>query len=86
MESILNDQLHNTMQTDKKAELFKIHETTSNIFNILEQDGIFKIILGNRIAAEETFNSLDECEEYINKKPWQLIATLTLSMAEYVNK
>lgn len=47
-----------------------------------EENNDFIITLGDKIATPHHFSSQKEAEQAIMKKDWNLIATLTISVAE----
>lgn len=53
-------------------ETSKVHEF-EKIFTIVERNGNFNIAVGNKIVSKLTFVSLEETQDYINSKPWELI-------------
>lgn len=40
------------------------------------------IRLGGQLASKKTFNNVEEAKEYIESKPWDLLAILSIAMAE----
>lgn len=38
------------------------------------------ITLGNQLASKKTFKTKEEAEEYIEKKPWDLIAIMAMAI------
>lgn len=40
------------------------------------------IRLGGQLASKRTFNNVEEAKEYIESKPWDLLAILSIAMAE----
>ena len=40
------------------------------------------IRLGGQLASKRTFNNVEEAREYIESKPWDLLAILSIAMAE----
>ena len=40
------------------------------------------IRLGGQLASKKTFNNVEEAKEYIKSKPWDLLAILSIAMAE----
>lgn len=67
---------------NKNTELIKNHHVEGTPFNILEvhDEGAF-IILG-QYRVSETMNSVKECQDYIDKKPWNLILSTVLGMVQ----
>lgn len=39
------------------------------------------ITLGSQLASKETFKTKEEAEEYIEKKPWELIAIMAMAIS-----
>ena len=40
------------------------------------------IRLGGQLASKRTFNNVEEAKQYIESKPWELLAILSIAMAE----
>jgi hypothetical protein len=40
------------------------------------------IKLGGQLASKKTFNNVKEAKKYIESKPWDLLAILSIAMAE----
>lgn len=40
------------------------------------------IRLGGQLASKRTFNNVEEAEQYIESKPWDLLAILCIAMSE----
>ena len=41
-----------------------------------------EIRLGGQLASKRTFNNVEEAKKYIESKPWDLLAILSIAMAE----
>ena len=61
----------------KWEELFVVRPT-----NTEEND--FMITIGNRLATTKRFNTAKAAQLFINKKPWELIATLVFACHEMI--
>lgn len=40
------------------------------------------IRLGGQLASKRTFDNVEEAEQYIESKPWDLLAILSIAMTE----
>ena len=40
------------------------------------------IRLGGQLASKRTFENIEEAKQYIESKPWDLLAILSIAMAE----
>lgn len=40
------------------------------------------IRLGGQLASKKTFDNVEEAKKYIESKPWDLLAILSIAMAE----
>lgn len=40
------------------------------------------IRLGGQLASKRTFDNVEEAKQYIESKPWDLLAILSIAMAE----
>lgn len=43
------------------------------IFNFIKTEKGFKILVGNNLVSNKTFESFAECEEYVKSKPYELM-------------
>lgn len=60
-------------------EVFAVRPT-----NTEEND--FMITIGNRLATKKRFKTVKAAQLFINKKPWELIATLIFACHEMIKK
>lgn len=44
------------------------------------------IRLGRQLASKRTFDNIEEAKQYIESKPWDLLAILSIAMAETTAK
>ena len=63
----------------KWEEVFIVRPT-----NTEEND--FMITIGNRLATKKRFRTAKAAQLFINKKPWELIATLIFACNEMIKK
>lgn len=63
----------------KWEELFVVRPT-----NTEEND--FMVTIGNRLATTKRFKTIKAAQLYINKKPWELIATLVFACYEMIKQ
>nr|DAQ31378.1 MAG TPA: hypothetical protein [Microviridae sp.] len=68
-----------------QEEVRKTNFEWKKIFRIQtlnEEQTEFVIMIGDKLASKECFKSKAHAAKYIDKKPWELIATLMCSIAE----
>lgn len=46
------------------------------------EDNETVIRLGGQLASKKTFKNVEEAKKYIESKPWDLLAILSIAMAE----
>lgn len=63
----------------KWEELFVVRPT-----NTEEND--YMITIGNRLATNKRFKTVKAAQLFINKKPWELIATLVFACYEMIKQ
>lgn len=63
----------------KWEELFVVRPT-----NTEEND--YMITIGNRLATNKRFKTIKAAQLFINKKPWELIATLVFACYEMIKQ
>ena len=50
------------------------------------EENDFMITIGNRLATKKRFRTAKAAQLFINKKPWELIATLVFACNEMIKK
>lgn len=55
-------------------------------FTIINHDGEFLIAIGNQVVSRKKFQSLQEAEQYIDSKPWDIILNATALMFNKLNQ
>lgn len=68
-------------------EVIKTGFKWENIFRaqVLNEDRTeWVIMIGDKLASKELFADEEQIKRYIDKKPWELIAALTCSIAENI--
>ena len=50
----------------------------NNIFKIALHEEQFIIVMGNYMASDKRFDKIEDAEEYIESKPYELILNMTL--------
>lgn len=72
----------------KGNESITIIESATAPFRIVEKttkdEHEFKIAIGDKIASIETFKTLNDAEEYIESKPWELLINLIFITNEMI--
>lgn len=89
------EQMHEIMQKEYKDLINKAIETTGStedliedegyrtLFRTVSTDGVTGIFYGNELASLRKFKTPEEAEEYIRKKPWELIITVMTGVADW---
>lgn len=72
------------MKTNTK-ELTQIYKQSENekLFAIVKQKEKFIIVCGNYKVSNEEFENIEEAEEYIKSKPYELIINVTTLIAKF---
>lgn len=78
MENLKNETAMDTMAFDFK-EAFVVRATNP-------ENNDFIITIGNRYATPKHYKSKEEAEKDIEERDWNLIATLTIELAEQAIK
>ena len=66
-------------------EVIKTGFKWENVFRaqvLNEERTEWVIMIGDKLASKELFESEDQIKKYIDKKPWELIAALTCSITD----
>lgn len=73
--------------TTKVSESVTVSQIEGTIFRVLEEskeeERIYRIIIGNKIATQKWYKSLEEVEEEINKTNWDLVTSCILAIIEF---
>ena len=69
------------LQKEIKENLFEWHHVF-RIQTLNEENTEFVIMIGNKLASKELFESKKLASDYIKEKPWELIAALICSIIE----
>lgn len=60
-----------------------MNEEWKNPFSIGTNENNETVIrLGGQLATKRTFDNIEEAKQYIESKPWDLLAILSIAMAE----
>ena len=69
------------LQDDVKKTNFEWRKVF-RIQTLNEEQTEFVIMIGNKLASKELFNSKESANKYIDKKPWELIAAIICSIID----
>lgn len=72
-----------------QEEIKKTGFKWENVFRaqvVNEERTEWVIMIGDKLASRELFTSEEKVKEYIEKKPWELIAALICSITDNANK
>lgn len=64
---------------EEERKFTNVEETP---FTIVSSNKGHEIVIGNQIVCEKTFNTMVEALDYINSKPYMLIAIMNLVLTE----
>lgn len=70
---------------DLQEEVIKTGFKWEDVFRaqvLNEERTEWAIMIGDKLASKELFTSEEQIKEYIEKKPWELIAALTCSIVD----
>lgn len=61
---------------------------TKTPFSIIENDNKteYRIVIGNSLASEKTFESENAAKKYINSKPYELIGSLAVVLIQKIKE
>ena len=89
-----NLELLNTQTSVESAD--SLESTSENIskyvtldetpFAVVEDGGKWIIVFGQYKASTREFNNVEEAEEYVHSKPWELILTAGYAYNDMVNE
>lgn len=74
-------------ETKPKVQSTELVKTQQHdVFIIVEKNGQCLIALGDKIVSKNTFATIEEAQNYIDSKPWELIINATCAVWEIVVK
>ncbi|QCS36847.1 hypothetical protein [Tortoise microvirus 14] len=55
-------------------------------FHVVEREegDDYRIVMGNYLASQESFQTVKEAEDYIKEKPWELYFSMVMIVLEQV--
>lgn len=85
---MINDQLDTRGEFKEIKNEQRIHHDIENTpFIVTENENKeFQIIMGNQIASDKKFKTLQTAKEYIRNKPWELLITATCVICQKINE
>lgn len=66
----------NNLNSSESGQQYEIIENTP--FAAVRQGEVWKIVIGNMIASPYEFVAKEAVEDYVKKKPWELIWTMAV--------
>ena len=69
----------------KDVDVTTCVEVSGTPFSIVGSEGKFLIVIGNTIASKKTFKTYSKARDYIITKPWELITSIAISYAQFIN-
>ena len=73
-----------SQEDSNKSTLIKYEEVKGTPFTLIEKDNKVLITIGNLVCDPNVFKNKREAKKHINKKPWLLIATTAMILAEKI--
>ena len=73
-----------SQEDNSKSTLIKYEEVNGTPFTLVEKDNEVLITIGNQVCDPNVFKNKAEAKKHINKKPWLLIATTAMILAEKI--
>lgn len=86
MHKMLEEQFEGLIKKAKEqqgSEDLIEEEGFKTLFRTVSTDGVTGIFYGNELASIKKFESPEEAERYIRKKPWELIITVMTGVADW---
>lgn len=76
--------IENAANSEKAETKYYEEEGLKTLFRVVGTDGIYGVYYGNQLASNRKFETVEEAEEFIERKPWELILTITMGCADYI--
>ena len=71
---------------EAEVKAISYEEMPGTPFTIINDGKCWRIAIGNEIVSKEEFKTNKETIDYINKKPWDLLAVMCMVMASKIYK
>ena len=68
-------------EENKRLEFTKVENTP---FTAINEGGLYKILIGNRLATDIEFQSLEEVNQFIESKHWDLLSSFMITIYNYL--
>lgn len=75
-ESKFTENPQSNLDSSESGQKYEIIENTP--FAIVKQNEVWKIVIGNMVASPYEFVTKEAINDYIEKKPWELIWTTAI--------
>lgn len=69
-----------------EVKAINYNEVKGTPFTIVDDGKCWRIAIGNEIVSKEEFETNEEAIDYIDKKPWDLLAVMSMVMASKIYK
>ena len=68
-------------EKNEGLEFIKIEESP---FTVLKKGDVFNILIGNRLATDKEFDSLEDVKKFIDSKHWDLLSSFMITIYNYL--
>lgn len=75
-ESKFTEEPQSNLNSSESGQLYEIIENTP--FAAVKQGEVWRIVIGNMIASPYEFTTKEAVEDYVKKRPWELIWTMAM--------
>ena len=72
-----------TEGTIKSITMDGVEHIEGTPFSVAQKDDQYMIVIGKTVANDMTFKTGEEAVDYVMSKPWDLITTLAVVIAQY---
>ena len=72
------------LKNKEKNEGLEFTKIENTPFTAINEGGIYKILIGNRLATDAEFQSLEEVNKFIDSKHWDLLSSFMITIYNYL--
>lgn len=72
------------LKNNEKNEGLEFTKIENSPFTAVKKDDIYSILIGNRLATDDVFDSLEDVKDFIESKDWGLLSSFMVTIYNYL--
>lgn len=69
---------------DEKKEHMEFFKIENSPFTAMKKGNVFSILIGNTFATDREFESLEDVNQFIDSKHWDLLSSFMITIYNYL--